>query len=331
MWFKKLTGFIEISPDNVRKNMHVDGINITSNVNGNSYQFGTFELISLQSLKLKLPNLSSYNDNIKICEVIADIQKLHCDINNYNALFQAASQFNLLEMVGPHINPEAGIDIYEYDHTQGPACAIACGAGTIFRNYFVSINGKTGQSKYDQIDCLKEIGKFFNNENCHLWKMSNGYALLDDTGLGNITSQINSMTFEEREYLKGLLNIGLQWNTQVTLSEKFQVVNQAYCSALPVAYSNIDSTYFESFARLILEATYEATLYAAMINLQKNGCNKVYLTLVGGGAFGNKLQWITDSLMMAVRKFKNTPLDIKIVSYNRSNLKLKEIIDNFNI
>jgi len=62
---------------------------------------------------------------------------LHCDIENTNALFQAASQFNLLEMIVPHISPEQGVDRYENDFTQGPACAIACGAGTIYRNYFV--------------------------------------------------------------------------------------------------------------------------------------------------------------------------------------------------
>jgi len=30
-----------------------------------------------------------------------------------------------------------GVTRYQHDHTQGPACAIACGAATIYRNYFV--------------------------------------------------------------------------------------------------------------------------------------------------------------------------------------------------
>ncbi len=30
-------------------------------------------------------------------------------------MFQAATQFNFLEIVGPHQTPEEGVDIYEYD------------------------------------------------------------------------------------------------------------------------------------------------------------------------------------------------------------------------
>ena len=50
-----------------------------------------------------------------------------------------------------------------------------------------------------------------------------------------------------------------------------------------------------------------------MINLDINKSNVVYLTLVGGGAFGNELHWIYESLQKAIRKFKNTPLDVRVV------------------
>jgi hypothetical protein len=47
------------------------------------------------------------------------------------ALFQVASQFNLLEMISPDVGPEAGVTIYQHDRTQGPVCAMACPAGTV--------------------------------------------------------------------------------------------------------------------------------------------------------------------------------------------------------
>lgn len=75
---------------------------------------------------------------------------------NAGALFQVASQFNLLEMQSHHNTPESGVGIYGSDSTQGPACAIASGAGTIYRNYFVPVNGQIGQSKDNQIDCLTQ-------------------------------------------------------------------------------------------------------------------------------------------------------------------------------
>eukprot|EP01045_Picozoa_sp_COSAG04_P042458 COSAG04_NODE_13423_length_606_cov_210.532544_1_plen_48_part_10 len=48
-------------------------------------------------------------------------------------MFQVASQFNCLEMVSPGDQPEAGITRYALDHTQGPVCAMACPAGTVYR------------------------------------------------------------------------------------------------------------------------------------------------------------------------------------------------------
>ena len=64
---------------------------------------------------------------------------MHADPELDGALFQVASQFNLLEMTGPSATPEDGVTRYSADHTQGPACAIAAGAATIYRNYFAPV------------------------------------------------------------------------------------------------------------------------------------------------------------------------------------------------
>lgn len=64
-------------------------------------------------------------------DVHGDISLFIRNIALQGSLFQVASQFNVLEMVSPDVGPEAGVTIYENDHTQGPACAIACPAGTV--------------------------------------------------------------------------------------------------------------------------------------------------------------------------------------------------------
>ncbi len=328
MWFKDLVGFDEISPENVRENISIDGARMTSQINGKSFQFGSLEIPTLKELKEQSPSREIYKGKIRVNEIVGNVQEIHCEPSNANALFQAASQFNLLEMVSPHITPEKGVGIYEQDYTQGPACAIACGAGTIYRNYFVPLYNQTGQSVSNQINCLELIDEELNNEELLLWKMSNGYALVNQEGLLNINSQINNLNQKQKEQLKEKLKIGIQWDTEVTISNSTQIVSQAYCSALPVAYSNVESVYWESFARLILEATYEATLYASLINLDRNDCNKVFLTLVGGGAFGNEMDWITESLLSAISKFINTPLEVGIISYRSTNLDVTEMIRN---
>jgi lipoprotein signal peptidase len=137
------------------------------------------------------------------------------------------------------------------------------------------------------------------------------------------------MNEEQYNALKSKLRVGIQWNTEVTLNDRKNIVNQVYCSALPVAYSRIEDSLWEKFARLILEATYEATFYAALINYQKTGNNKLFLTLVGGGAFGNKKEWIIDAIRNSINKFINTPLDIMIVSYGRSKWEVVELLNGF--
>lgn len=44
-------------------------------------------------------------------------------------------------------------------------------------------------------------------------------------------------------------------------------------------------------AQLVLDAGYEATLLAGVLNSQRGGSNIVLLTLLGGGAFGNANEW----------------------------------------
>ena len=62
-----------------------------------------------------------------------------------------ASQFNLLEMTGPSVTPEHRVTRYSGAHTQGPACAIAAGAATIYSNYFAPVDGEIGQTRERQI------------------------------------------------------------------------------------------------------------------------------------------------------------------------------------
>ena len=329
MWFEELMGFKELNPEQVRKNILISGKKLISKINNDPYQYGILSTPSLTELRNSVSVSRTSERKIKLSEVVGNVQALHCLPENNGALFQAASQFNLLEMVGPNVTPEEGVGIYEYDLTQGPACAIACGAGTIFRNYFANVNGKTGQSHDNQIDCLKDIGVALESEKLGLWKMSNGYALVTDAGLKNINNTIDNCTTEEYEQIKGLLRIGIQAETQVTIKNSSNIVTQAYCSALPIAYTNINLSLWEPFARLVLEATYEATFYSAFMNFQSTNNSKLFLTLVGGGVFGNKIDWILEAIKNAVIKFENTPLDVRIVSYGNSNRNVSRFVETF--
>jgi hypothetical protein len=260
-------------------------------------------------------------------EIVADVQNLHENEAHAGSLFQVASQFNLLEMPEPYVTPERGVGIYENDRTQGPACAVAAGAGTIYRNYFVPVNGQIGQTKECQIDCLSDLATALGGAQKPLWEMQNGYALASHEGLVQISNRLNASDENERDELRQLLRIGIHWNTQVTLKNAQHQVSQAYCSALPVAYSNLSKDLWSGFAKLILEAAYEATLCAAILNASQTGNNRLFLTWLGGGAFGNKNEWITSAIQRALTLYHHANLEIILVSYGSTNPSAQGLID----
>ena len=328
-WFETLTGFPEDTPQQVRKNITADGKVLKSHVNGKVLVCGQLETPSLVELRERVQFSGHDVGKISVREVVADVQHLHTNESNADSLFQVASQFNLLEMVSPSVTPESGVGIYENDCTQGPVCAIAAGAGTIYRNYFVIVNGQTGQSARNQIDCLADIGAALGNSGNRLWEMRNGYALASQSGLVEISNRLRASSESELDELRQLLRIGIQWSTQVTLNNSNHTVSQAYCSALPVAYSYYSSALWEEFARLILEASYEATICTAILNSIRNGNKRLFLTLLGGGAFGNETGWIIGAIQRALNLYKYVDLDVVIVSYGSSSQYVQQLVNQY--
>lgn len=328
-WFETLTGVSEVSPEFVRSHLRMNKEKLEVIATGESFQAGRLQIPSLKELRQQTEHLLSSSKSISLHEVVANVKDLHLAEENVGALFQAASQFNLLEMIDSEVTPEEGVGIYENDMTQGPACAIACGAGTIFRNYFVEVNGRIGQTHDNQIDCLEDIGTELGNKDGSLWIMKNGYMISTEEKLQKINMLIGESE-EKRNAVQEKLRIGLQMDTEVLESENTHTVTQAYCSALPVAYQKeILEPLWEPFASLILEATYEATLLAALLNKERTGNSRVFLTTVGGSAFGNHPAWIMKAMKKAIQKVSQTALDIKIVSFRSSSDDVQRLISLF--
>ncbi|MBI1494066.1 hypothetical protein [Halocynthiibacter styelae] len=321
-WFEDLAGVSEGDEGAVRAAFDVEGHTLVSQTTGRRMQAGQLTVPSLNELRQSPPPSRGKN---KLCEMVADVTALHVDPENAGAVFQVASQFNLLEMIGPSVSPADGITGYEYDRTQGPACAIACGAGTIWRNYFTTLSGDLGQCR-KQIDSLADMGRALGNESGAIWRMQNGYVLPGEKALAQLRGRILRMNEAGRDEIRSLLRIGLQQNTEVTVAGGGSLVSQVYASALPVAYSNLPEWDWEPFARLVLEAAYEATLRIAAQNASEGTSDKLFLTLLGGGAFGNRTEWITDAIDYALRRVNDAGLDVTIVSYGQSQPALARLL-----
>ncbi len=332
-WFERLTGFRESGYAETQARLRVVDGRLRQPETHKSFSVGTLTLPSLADLRAATANVKR-SDRLRLSIVEGDVRAMHRLPENQNALFQVASQFNMLEMVGPHVTPEDGVAGYVHDRTQGPACAMAAGAGTIYRNYLVPFDGEIGQTAERQLDGLADLGdalaQRLGTERAALWTMRNGYALPTRTGLAAIAGHLSGAGEATLNDLRGRLRLGLHTDVEVTDGPVPRpLVSQIFCSALPVAYTRLAAEAWAPFARLVLEAAYEATLRAGLLNAARGASNRVLLTRLGGGAFGNADDWIDAAMLRALHLMDDRDLDVAIVSYGPPASGLRRFVDRF--
>ena len=330
-WFEKLVGFSESDGyEAVQSRLAVEGDELVSTANGKRYGIGELTLPTLAELRARVNPARGQRSSARI--VVADVQKLHSEPEYEGALFQVASQFNLLEMTSETVTPERGVTGYIYDGTQGPACAMAAAAGTIYRNYLVPVGDRVGQTRDHQLDALAGVGSALADLTgmavSELWNMQNGYALCTAKGLTAISNLLDTASEEVIDELRSALAIGLHRGVEVT-DGSGRRVSQAYCSALPVAYSSHGRGSWEPFARLVLQASYEAVMLAAVEQASVGGSNTVLLTRIGGGVFENGDDWIDSAIVRAMDLVKDAGLDIVFVAHRAATPGVRAIVDRY--
>lgn len=216
-----------------------------------------------------------------------------------------------------------------------PACAIAAGAATIWRNYFALVGDSQGQTATRQLDALEPLGEalsgLLGRPVRSLWTMRNGYALATPDGLKDIGRLLPNATEAARDDHRAELAVGQHSGVEVTdgpIGSRL-IVSQAFCSALPVAYTTIAPPAWEPFARLVLDAAYEATLLAACESKASGGSGTALLTRVGGGAFGNEDRWIDDAIERALGRVAHAGLDVHHVSYGTVHTAMQAMADRW--
>lgn len=239
-------------------------------------------------------------------------------------------------MVGPEVTPEHGVTRYQHDRTQGPACAIAAGAATIYRNYFAPVGDQRGQTASRRLDGLADLGAAMSSVLDRpvggLWETRNGYALATRAGLDLISTYLESAEPDAIDDLRSRLRIGAHADVEVTDAAEMPspLVSQAFCSASPVAYSSVPGEYWAPFATLVLEAAYEATLLAAVQNTARGRSKVVLLTMLGGGAFGNGETWIAAAIKRAVTRASEFDLDVRLVTYRAPSAVARALVHSLN-
>ncbi|SFM08452.1 hypothetical protein [Methylorubrum salsuginis] len=329
-WFERLTGFREAGYSETQARLRIVDGRLIHQTTGESFAVGALTLPSVAELRAAAADVRRPG-RLRLSVVEGDVRAMHRLPENRGALFQVASQFNMLEMVGPSITPEDGVAGYAHDRTQGPACAMAAGAATIYRNYLVPVTGEIGQTAERQLDGLSELGdalaQRLGTDRATLWTMRNGYALPTRAGLAAIAEHLSKADEEALDDLRGRLRLGFHKDVEVTDGPApIPLVSQIFCSALPVAYARLPASSWAPFARLVLEAAYEGTMLAGVLNAARGASNRVLLTRLGGGAFGNADAWIDAAMLRALRLAVDRDLDVAIVSYGPLTPGLRALV-----
>lgn len=335
-WFEQLFGFHESSYAGTRSMFAVEGPLLRSLANGRTFAIGTFSTPSLASLRDQSHGLLPGRLQVTH-EAIGDVLELHARPENRGALFQVASQLNCLEFADPSALPEHGVTDYSTDPTQGPACSLAAAGATVYRNYFAPVRGISGQTQDRQLDTLDELAEALGRAGAY-WDVRNGYTWSDEARLGRLREAIER---RDREALLGMVKIGVHADVGVTFARRFVEptepvrVTQAFCSAISCGYTTVPLEHWEPLATLVLDAAYEATLRAAVLDATQGGARsqqgaapkRVWLTFLGGGAFGNRTEWIAGAIGRALARVDGVGLDVRIGHYRGVDRGMQEGIE----
>jgi hypothetical protein len=113
-------------------------------------------------------------------------------------------------------------------------------------------------------------------------------------------------------------------------------VIKVFGSAVSVSYSGVPASLWAPFASAVLDASYEATLLAGLDTKERHkgtaNSDVVYLTLLGGGVFGNDMDWICSAIYRACTGLWDSGLDVRIVVYSPGyeSRGVQEMVTQFN-
>ena len=260
-----------------------------------------------------------------------DVAYLQSNAENNGAMFQVASNFNGVEAVKEASWPDEAEFLTNYvdDNTQGPAASVSAGPAAISRVLLPFYKegdsvpaAEWRQTREQQVEMLGDVKEYYS--------VVNGY----------VVQQGSERVPEDPEAVVSRVRVCVQVGAQVTFGctnqweqtletvpapatpANTQRVSQVFCAAMNLrqgasGYVNAALPESPRLAALLLEAAYRGTYLAAL----RHGCPKLFLTLIGGGAFGNNIDTILETIgrvhLEVACKEKNATLkEVHVVLFN---------------
>lgn len=346
-WFHQLFGFEE-SIQNVKKYLSVSTNNsglleLVSSHNNRRFLPGNLEIANTKSLLASITNHLNRNPETKLKHGTFNI--IHgldsdtnlnmmqyvdvmacCSHSQFNGCtVQVASNFNCLEFVNENQKKSDGVTDYALNGTQGPSASLSCASSLVYRNYFYEnshFSNSTNHSNRHIND--KEINLLIKTP----LTVKHGKVLIQTR---SEVERLKSSQFNWSD--KTNYYVGHHRNCEVCLERdlkrpdhfsmfhnKKQFVNQVFCSAFNFSENVIFNSFTTTIAQHIMNSMYESTILAAILNHLEHpelpGSNKCFLTLLGGGVFGNPREIIAPAIVRTLELISKSGLDVNIMLYS---------------
>lgn len=243
------------------------------------------------------------------CRYHVDIGALQASLKtDDHCLIQIAGNFNCLNVSNRRTKPDSG-SMVERAHvykTQGPAATFGTLAAHLYRVHFCMQsppqNLYAGQTLQHQINLLDQVKDYAGTP-------VNGKITL--TGTEQPIMDIDAVVASVR--------VGLQTDCKVLYGRSAELlangplVDQCHGAAVNFRSLSLDHSpksappvwmaekrpQIQTLARTVLRAAYEGVYLAAIVRQRKH----LYLTLVGGGVFGNAATVIVEELARAHQRY----------------------------
>jgi len=240
---------------------------------------------------------------------VAYYQSLDFDKKEERVLFQVASNFNGIEAICDDLSPDmpSFTEQYIYDRTQGPIASISAGGAAIARvhaAFYEESQSPDGwcQTTERQINILKDLKEYFPTQN--------GYVVLSGNEPPIPAAE------EEQQKLFNKFHVCYHENVQVTTGHRTPqslelinrsqppIIDQVFCAAINIhqgesgKFNKAVPDYGER-CQFVLNSIYSSTYISAIAHKRTH----LFLTLIGGGAFGNHRQWIYSAILESHLKY----------------------------
>lgn len=290
------------------------------------YQAGFFKEFSISELRNASEKINKMGGgSFNVIEAInplnqtylrtVDVGAMQADLQYKDAVFQVASNFNALELVGPNDQME-NITKYLLDKTQGPFASLSALPGLIYRHYYMFMNskpqGEWQQTPQRQINFLDQTDI----------PVTNSYVTFGNDVFGITNYAVDKMKVGYHRDIQVTFGFMPDFSKFEKVTNPDQTVNQVFTAAINFGFGSRnnsivlkrDPNNVKAIAQNIQNAAYEGTIRSAFVH----GKKRVVLTMIGGGVFANDVAWIANAIEKNKELIKQSGMKVELVIFDSS-------------